>query len=199
MRALIFDTETTGLPRDKNMPAHLLQGNWPDLVSIAWKVYENGVFIREQSFLIQPEGWTIPPEATKIHGITQEKAQSGVPLKVAMEAFCRDISSSGKIIAHNLAFDKQVVLNALRWRLSLPSVAWSPLADICTGILSTKELKLPFNGNTHAFNFNYKMPSLKELYVATFHTEDPPGAHDSLRDVHVLEQIILTRWPNLLE
>jgi len=197
MRALIFDTETTGLPRDKNMPAHLRKGNWPDLVSIAWKVYEDGTFIRLHSFLIKPEGWTIPPEATKIHGISQEKAEtSGVPLKVAMEAFCRDISTSGKIIAHNLAFDKQVVLNALYWRLSLPTVAWSPLADICTGILSTNELKLQFSGKT---SYSYKMPSLKELYFATFSKEDPPGAHDSLRDVEVLEEIILTRWPNLLE
>jgi len=113
-----------------------------------------------------------------------------------MEAFCRDISTSGKIIAHNLAFDKQVVLNALYWRLSLPTVAWSPLADICTGILSTNELKLQFSGKT---SYSYKMPSLKELYVATFSKEDPLGAHDSLRDVEVLEEIILTRWPNLLE
>ena len=166
MRALIFDTETTGLPRDKNMPAHLRKENWPDLVSIAWKVYEAGTLIRLHSFLIKPEGWTIPPEATKIHGISQEKAEtSGVTLKVAMEAFCRDISTSGKIIAHNLAFDKQVVLNSLYWRLSLTSVVWSPLADICTGILSTNELKLQFSGKT---SYSYKMPSLKELYFATF-------------------------------
>jgi hypothetical protein len=42
------------------------------------------------------------------------------------------------------------------------------------------------------------MPSLKELYKATFFTDEPPGAHNSARDVEVLEEIILKRWPKLL-
>lgn len=194
VRSLIFDTETTGLPRDKNMPANLLEGNWPDLVSLSWKVYERGVCITTHSFIIEPIGWTIPLEATRIHGISQEVAMStGLPLGNVMKLFCKDIARCTTIIAHNLSFDKQVILNALRWRLREKTVEWSPLADVCTGILSTNELKLQFNGRTTYAS--YKMPSLKELYSATFAKSDPPGAHNSLRDVEVLEEIVRARWP----
>jgi len=193
--SLIFDTETTGLPRDKHMPANLEAKNWPDLVSLSWKVYEDGTCTSTHSFVIKPEGWTIPQEATRIHGISHDTAMGGVPLRTAMDAFCKDLARCSVIIAHNLSFDKQVVLNALRWRLQQRTVAWSPLADICTGILSTNELKLQFSGrNTSG---SYKMPSLKELYKATLQKEDPPGAHDSLRDVVVLEEIVRLRWPFL--
>ena len=193
--SLIFDTETTGLPRDKHMPANLEAKNWPDLVSLSWKVYEDGTCTSTHSFVIKPEGWTIPQEATRIHGISHDTAMGGVPLRTAMDAFCKDLARCSVIIAHNLSFDKQVVLNALRWRLQQRTVEWSPLADICTGILSTNELKLQFSGrNTSG---SYKMPSLKELYKATLQKEDPPGAHDSLRDVVVLEEIVRLRWPFL--
>jgi len=196
--SLIFDTETTGLPRDKNMPAILLKENWPDIVSLSWRLYEDGALVSKRSFIVKPEGWTIPMESTKIHGITHDFAlANGVALKDAMNTFCDHLAKATTVIAHNLAFDKQVILNALFWRLSVTRVAWSPLADICTGILSTNELKLQFSGrNTYG---NYKMPSLKELYMNTFNREDPSGAHESSRDVEVLEEIIMKRWPTLLK
>jgi len=190
---LIFDTETTGLPRDKTMPANLAAENWPDLVSLSWKVYTDGVCTSTNSYLILPQGWEIPLEATKIHGISHEKACSdGVRLSTALDAFCKDVATCSVVMAHNLSFDKQVILNALRWRLFRTWVNWSPLADVCTGILSTNELKLSFSGRNYG---SYKMPSLKELYRATFQKDDPPGAHESLRDVEVLEEIVRKRWP----
>lgn len=196
MIAIIFDTETTGLPRDKQMPAVLKKENWPDIVSLSWRVYTDGVCSAVHSHLIKPEGWTIPAESTRIHGITAEMAAQGVSLKKAMADFCKDLAVAKIVIAHNLSFDKQVVLNALKWRLGLDTVAWSPLADICTAILSTNELKLQFMGRNSPGS--YKMPTLKELYKATFNRDDPPGAHNSARDVEVLEEIIRGRWPALL-
>ena len=196
IRALIFDTETTGLPRDKHVPAANQKGNWPDIVSISWRVYENAVCIKKESYIVKPDGWSIPAESTRIHGITPSMASNGVTLQTALAAFCDDIARTEIIVAHNLSFDKQVVLNALKWRLGLRTVAWSPLADICTGIRSTNELKLSFMGRN--MPGNYKMPSLKELYKATFSADEPPGAHNSARDVEVLEEIILKRWPTLL-
>ena len=196
IRAVIFDTETTGLPRDKHVPANNQKGNWPDIVSISWRVYENSVCRKKENYIIKPDGWTIPAESTRIHGITPAMAAEGVSLQSALGAFCDDIATAQIIVAHNLSFDKQVVLNALKWRLGLRTVAWSPLADMCTGILSTNDLKLPFMGRN--VPGNYKMPSLKELYRATFSTDDPPGAHNSARDVEVLEEIVLKRWPTLL-
>lgn len=40
---LIFDTETTGLPIDKNAPLTDF-GNWPRMVQLAWQIHdEKGV------------------------------------------------------------------------------------------------------------------------------------------------------------
>lgn len=193
-RSLIFDTETTGLPKNKQLAAFLEKGNWPDLVSICWKVFdESGVCLDTHSYIVKPEGWTIPQSATMIHGISQESAMNtGINLKTVMELFADDVSQASTIIAHNLAFDKQVIMNALFWRLNIRRIDWNPLADVCTGILSTDEVKMPFKGK-QVFG-KYKMPSLKELYMFTFRRDAPLGAHNAKRDVEVLEEIVRARW-----
>ena len=70
---LIFDTETTGLPKDYNAP-HTNLDNWPRLVQIAWQLHDNhGKLINAQNLIVKPEGFTIPFNAEKIHGISTEK------------------------------------------------------------------------------------------------------------------------------
>ena len=67
---LIFDTETTGLP--KNWKAPLTDGeNWPRCIQIAWQLHDgDGNCISHEDYLIYPEGYTIPYDAEKIHGIS---------------------------------------------------------------------------------------------------------------------------------
>ena len=50
-RFLFLDTETTGLPKYKRINALEKQGNWPDIVSIAWSVYHNKSHIKSKYFL----------------------------------------------------------------------------------------------------------------------------------------------------
>ena len=71
---LIFDTETTGLPKDYNAPLTDLD-NWPRLVQLAWQLHANdGSLIEAQNFIIKPEGYNIPYNAEKVHGISTERA-----------------------------------------------------------------------------------------------------------------------------
>mgnify|MGYP000209284389 CR=1 FL=1 len=63
---LIFDTETTGLPKNYNAPLEDLD-NWPRLVQLAWQVHANdGSLISDKNYIIKPEGYTIPFNARKI-------------------------------------------------------------------------------------------------------------------------------------
>ena len=66
---LIFDTETTGLPRNFKAPISDVE-NWPRVVQIAWQLHDDeGRLIEHNDFLIQPDGYNIPYGSEQIHGI----------------------------------------------------------------------------------------------------------------------------------
>jgi DNA polymerase III subunit alpha len=71
---LIFDTETTGLPRNYNAPISDTS-NWPRVVQIAWQLHEaDGTLVEQKDFLIRPDGFNIPFQSEQIHGISTELA-----------------------------------------------------------------------------------------------------------------------------
>ena len=71
---LIFDTETTGLPLRKDAPVKEVN-NWPRLVQIAWQVHDALGNLKSQgNKIVKPEGYTIPFNAQKVHGISTERA-----------------------------------------------------------------------------------------------------------------------------
>lgn len=186
-RTVIFDTETTGLPKLRRISALDKKDNWPDLVSICWRTFENGVETGKQYHLIKPMGWTIASEATAIHGITNEMAEQGDDLREVLTLFRKDITNADTIVAHNLDFDKNVILHAFLWRLNEPIVFWPDRADFCTAEVTKSILKLPSKyprpGDI------YKMPTLNELYEYIFHESAPPNDHSAERDVDVLQRI----------
>jgi DNA polymerase III epsilon subunit-like protein len=193
-RLIFLDTETTGLPRFRNINALSQPYNWPDIVSVAWSVYEpNGTLVKSSYSVIKPEDWIIPAESTKIHGITLEYAQeNGRPLNQVLLEMKTDMESCASVVAHNLEFDKNVLFNAYKWRLDLnPWHIW-PRDEICTMIRGEPELKLPSKFPTS--NRLFKPPTLTELYEATF-GEKPTGQHNSQKDVEILSQIYWKRWP----
>ena len=83
---LFFDTETTGLPKRWNAPVTDLE-NWPRLVQLAWIMYDDrGNMLESRDVIVKPEGFTIPPEASRVHGITTLVArEKGEPLQEVME------------------------------------------------------------------------------------------------------------------
>ncbi len=85
---LIFDTETTGLPRNWNAPLSD-SDNWPRCIQIAWQIHDqDGKLVEHQDYLVQPDGFNIPYDAEKIHGISTELAQKkGIPLAEVIEKF----------------------------------------------------------------------------------------------------------------
>jgi DNA polymerase III epsilon subunit-like protein len=200
---LFFDTETTGLPIDQKVDALQVKGNWPDLVSISWSLYEGENCVKRASHVIKPQGWEIPEDSVRFHGITTEMAAAtGALLADVLGEMREDILRSNRIIAHNMAFDKNVLFNAFAWRLGKdarkfwPSTSGPKGADFCSLQTAKDELKLPSKYPNS--KDPYKMPGLDELYRATFNEEPPSGAHNAERDVRVLEKIVLTRWKDIM-
>lgn len=71
---LIFDTETTGLPGNWNAPLTDFN-NWPRVVQLAWRLHDNtGKLLSAKSVIIRPDGFAIPFNAEKVHGISTDRA-----------------------------------------------------------------------------------------------------------------------------
>lgn len=97
---LFFDTETTGIDVHKDR-----------VVEIAWLLATAAVeIILEDSRIIKPDGFTIPEESTKIHGISTEVAISeGEDLSKVFSDFFSDMEDADLLVGHNLQYDRIII------------------------------------------------------------------------------------------
>lgn len=160
---LFFDIETAGRPRSWKAPATDVF-NWPRLVEIAWQLYDKKVqLIESNQFIIKPEGFEIPYDSERIHGISMEKAkEEGVPVKEALEAFAKVVDSSDTkfSVAHNMNLGENV-LGAEFYRKSM-NLRLHSTEQICVMQEGTYFCKLPGTRG------RYKWPSLQQLYAKVF-------------------------------
>ena len=173
---LIFDTETTGLPRDYNAPITDLD-NWPRVVQLAWQLHdEKGKLLSHNNFIIKPEGFTIPYNAEKVHGITTARALSeGHDLEDVLKTFYVDAEKANYLVGHNIGFDINVV-GAEFIRKGVES----KLTEMSS--LDTKDISTEYCGLPGGRNGKFKWPTLTELHLKLFGNsfED---AHDAAYDV----------------
>lgn len=174
---LIFDTETTGLPKRDNAPISDTD-NWPRCIQIAWQLHdEMGRLLEHEDYLICPEGFNIPYDAERIHGISTELAQEkGVPLKEMLEKFNQALSKAKFIVGQNLGFDVKI-MGAEFYRMQIDNtLAELPVLDTCTEI--TANLCRLSGGRGGKF----KLPTLSELHHHLF-GERFSEAHNASADV----------------
>ena len=174
---LFVDTETTGLPRNWNAPASDTD-NWPRLVQIALIEYDNnGNEISFYSSIIRPVGFSIPPEATRIHGISNDIAVTkGEELVDVLKIFLDKIKNVEFLVAHNIEFDEKVILAELyRTKFSFESI--QKIKKICTMRSATSYCAIPSNYG------DYKWPNLSELYYKLFesHFEETHNAESDIK------------------
>ncbi len=181
---LIFDTETTGLPLRDDAPLTDLD-NWPRAVQIAWQLHNlDGTLVEVKNYVIKPDGFDIPFNASKVHGITTEVAEHyGVQLQEAMADFSEAVKKSTYSVGHNIKFDENV-LGAEYLRMGKENL----LADkpsIDTGEETKAYCKLP-GGKGGGF----KMPKLQELYEILFESKFKE-AHNAAADVEATSRAFL--------
>ena len=174
---LIFDTETTGLPKKWNAPI-TDSDNWPRCVQLAWQLHDSkGALISDHSYLIKPENFNIPFESEQIHGISTELANKiGVDLEEVLNKFISDLSKAGFIIGHNVKFDLNIIGAELFRINSDVDLLEKDILDTCTE-LTANVCKLP-GGRGGKFKF----PTLIELYSFLF-DESFSEAHNASADV----------------
>ena len=181
---LIFDTETTGLPQNFNAPLSDFD-NWPRAVQIAWQLHDlDGKLVEVKDFVIKPDGFDIPFNAAKIHGITTEVAEHyGVSLEEAMKEFSQDLAKASFVVGHNIQFDVNI-LGCEYLRMDQSNLL-EGLASIDTSNETANFCQLP-GGKGGGF----KYPKLEELYFKLFN-EGFAEAHNAAADVEATTRAFL--------
>lgn len=184
-QALIFDSETTGLPLWKEPSDHPDQ---PHIVQLAAKLVnvDTREVLQSMDVIVKPDGWVIPQDCIDIHGITNERAAAeGIPEKEAVEmllAMVADAELVGdvELVGHNESFDRRIVRIGIKRHLDplaeegavLPSDTWKDRKSFCTMWKARPLTKLPGN----------KLPKLIEAYQH-FIGKPMEGAHSAGGDV----------------
>ncbi|MCB9201431.1 MAG: DNA polymerase III subunit alpha [Flavobacteriales bacterium] len=174
---LIFDTETTGLPKNYNAPISDLD-NWPRIVQLAWQIHDKeGNLIDNKDYIIYPDGFDIPFNVTKVHGISTELAKKeGRDLNEVLNEFNEDLKKSQVIIGHNVDFDINITGSEFyRQNIETPL---TKIKKLDTQHIGTPVCKLP-GGKGGKF----KYPKLSELYTFLF-DKTFDEAHNATADVN---------------
>lgn len=178
---LVFDTETTGLTR----LAFVTRQNhtqWPRLLQLAWTLADDEGIGEIHSALVRPDGFSVPPDVSRIHGITTERATAhGEPLPAVLRRFAEDLGRASVAIAHNFRFDAGVLrAEALRQEPHRP-FNW-PKAHVCTVEAGRRYLI------EVAERRNAGRPRLTDLYQTLFGFDFHPK-HDAASDVRACAHV----------
>ncbi|MAN28999.1 MULTISPECIES: DNA polymerase III subunit alpha [Mesonia] len=182
---LIFDTETTGLPKRWDAPISDSE-NWPRAIQIAWQLHdEMGKLIEHDDFLIQPDGFNIPYDAEKIHGISTElAAEDGIALQEGLARFQKALGKTKFIVGQNVGFDVNI-MGAEFYREGIETnLTELPVLDTCTE--TTAQLCQIPGGRGGKF----KLPTLTELHEHLF-GEPFSEAHNATADVEATTRCFL--------
>jgi DNA polymerase-3 subunit epsilon len=185
MKVLVFDTETTGLPTERN--ASITECNkWPYIVQLSYILYDveekKMISCRDDIIQLDPT-INISEKSIEIHGITHKKCQrKGIAIKEAINIFNDHLKQADCVVGHNISFDKRMIMvecirNQLRQQFTVNGVRMS---ECCTMRHFTEVCNLHrVSKNGHSY---LKFPTLSETYNHLFRTQ-PKNTHDAMADV----------------
>lgn len=195
-KILVFDTETNGLwSKDANKP-------FPFIVQLSYIVFDintKTVVKTYNKYIKQKQEMDYTSEAFQITGITREMCDNGISIVDALIEFYMDYMSVGKVVAHNIEFDRRMleiemlrnhteIEDAMSESPHIPPTAtlfrevYNQISNIvlcCTMNLGKHVCNIMKESN---FGGKYKKPpKLIELYEKLFE-ETPKNLHNSLID-----------------
>ena len=185
MKILIFDTETTGLPQERD--ASILSTElWPYILQLAYIFYytSNDNVIEYNNFLINIKDEVfISPKSISIHKITRKACnENGINIKIILNKFNKLLLNADLLIGHNLQFDKNMIIveclrNHINHNFNPKNI---PIQSYCT-MNNSKILCNITRIDKHGKTF-IKYPKLLELYNHFFN-DNPNNLHNAMADV----------------
>lgn len=190
--ALVYDTETSGLPNWREPSS---DPNQPHIVQLAAALVDVDTqrTISSMDVIIRPGAWTIPEEIAAIHGITNGVAiVCGVDEIKAVMLFMDLWEHADFRVAHNERFDARIIRIALMRYLQPGHRAhdlWQNGTAECTQRLATPIVGAPPTEKMLAANrTHHKTATLAESYRHFFGVE-MEGAHTAMADVIACQRV----------
>ena len=201
MRVLVFDTETTGLPKSKIINPDTLN-LWPYVVQFSYVIYDtilNDIVETSDSIVKLEDGITIPEDSTKIHGITNEiSSKNGIDIDLILQDFFYHLNNVDLLVGHNVSFDINMI------KVELLRIIYENHLNISDDEIKTIKNNLHFLTNyknicctlqssidlcnikaINKFGKEYiKFPKLLELHQKLFEST-PNNLHNSFNDILV--------------
>jgi len=198
---MVFDTETTGLPKTKIINPDTLD-LWPHIVQFSYIIYDtelNNIEDYSDSIVKLEGGISISEDSIKIHGITNESSQkNGIYLDVILEKFFYHLRNVDLLVGHNVSFDINMI------KIELLRLLYENNLNISKNDIKVYKYNLHLLTNynnicctlkdsinlcnikaTNKFGREYvKFPSLLELHQKLFESI-PNNLHNSLNDILV--------------
>ena len=180
MKVFVFDTETSGLPKERN-PSIYDTDKWPHVMQVSYIIYntETGEIDEKYDAYIKLNTWVIvDPVSEGIHGITREIMDTkGVPIQEALVRVRDALGTVDICVGHNVSFDKRfMIVEGIRnsIRMNFP-------VDYCTMKNGKEMCKIDFTFSNGEKGF--KFPKLMELYEHLFPGIPAPlNLHNSFAD-----------------
>lgn len=185
MKVLVFDTETTGLPTERN--ASIMETHkWPYIIQLSYILYdtENKEVLDMADDLIQlPIGVDITPDSEAIHHISLVMCQAnGIRMLDALNCFNKAMDKADILVGHNISFDKRMLMveskRLNKYQRFTNNGIKKP--EYCTMKNTTNLCKIDVTSPTGK-NY-YKFPTLSELHYKLFENL-PKGTHNALADI----------------
>lgn len=181
MKIIIFDTETTGLPKREGSLA-----DQPYIIQFASQTYEFDPISRRffeieryNQFIKPPI--PIPPESTRISRISDDTVKNSPSFAEVAPRIIEVFANSDLAVAHNFSFDQEMLDNEME-RNGLSKKIFP--ANIYDTLEGTRNLcKLPGKYG------HYKAPRLMELHQFLLN-ESFAEAHDAEKDVEALARCV---------
>ena len=178
MLVLVLDTETTGL-----LPKRTDE-EYPHIVQISMRTYDTRTRAKKSTNIIVNPTIAIPDASTKIHGITNERAQNeGISPADALTLLALEVDNADVLVCHNLEYDTKVVAKELE-RHGFVNVLKKPKMEQYCTMKSSKTLCNIIAHSKRTGKPYVKYPTLSELYQKLFGA-DVDGLHDAHMDTAV--------------
>lgn len=154
---MVLDTETTGL------------GSGAEIVSIAIIDAHGNTHLDTLVKPVRP----IPPDATRIHGITNEMVSTAEPLPLYQ---IRDLLAGRHVIVYNADYDLGMLYKSAK-ASNLPFVEWS---DITLGWHCAMQTFAEIYGDWNDYHQSYRWQKLST--ACSYYRIPVVGAHGALAD-----------------
>ena len=178
MKVLVFDTETSGLPKERNASiysTHL----WPHIIQLSYIIYcsdTNELITVQDDYINISDDIIISPESQKVHQISRETLKKGKNIAEVLDSFNNWSKQCDLLVAHNISFDKKMLMvegirNKIKVDIHDTFCTMKNSIDLCH---IEKEFE---NGDKYL-----KYPSLSELHNHLF-DRVPQNTHNALIDI----------------